>query len=376
MPTYYDEKTKTYYTSFYYKDFNGTTHRKMKRGFKLQREAKEYERSYLAKMQGNTSMLFEDLAKYFLQDLKTRAKPSTYYGYYTSISGRINPTFAKCQLDSITPAQIRNWQLAMKSEGLKNTSIATHHRTLSSVFNYGIKYYGLKENPCTIAGNISNTHTQVMQYWTAQELYSFVKAITPDTVSHMRHTAPFMATAFYTLFYSGIREGELLALTIADYDKTNKELIISKTYTRIGRTDHTTTPKTHKGNRIVPLPDTLCSILDQHILALPDTSTTAPLFPKLSKAILRVAMDKYSKLANVKRIRIHDLRHSHASMLINLGVQPLAISERLGHENIQTTLNIYSHLYPKTANQIAGQLDDIMQNSIKTVSSTQQKHDT
>ena len=83
------------------------------------------------------------------------------------------------------------------------------------------------------------------------------------------------------------------------------------------------------------------------------------LFPTTKSSLYR-AMKKYSELAGVKKIRIHDLRHSHASLLIEKGVPPLAISERLGHEDIQTTLNTYSHLYPNKQNEIADMLSSLM----------------
>jgi len=369
MPAYYDEKTKTYYTSFYYKDFSGQTHRKLKRGFKLQREAKEYERNYIAKMQGNSSMLFEDLASYYMQDLKTKAKPTTICNRQALIDHYLIPAFSKLQADNITPAHIRQWQLSLSEQGLKNSTISTYHTQLTSIFKHAMKYYGLKENPCTIAGNIPKAKAHTIDYWTLEEFNSFIQAIRQHPIQITRHPTNFVITLFNTLFYTGIRKGELLALTIADFNPTEKALYINKTYHRINKQDIITTPKTNKSNRIVTLPNELCLMLMKHIDSLQDTSTTASIFPKVTTATIEKAITNYSEIAGIKRIRIHDIRHSHASMLINLGVQPLAISERLGHENIQTTLNIYAHLYPKTASEIANHLNTLMTNSIKTVSS-------
>lgn len=368
MPTYYDEKTKTYYTSFYYKDFSGTNHRKLKRGFKLQREAKEYERDFIAKMQGSDTMTFAALANYFLQDLKTRAKPTTIETATFTIEHYLKPTFEKLQANTIRPAAIKSWQHSLIEKGLSKNSIATFYRFLTMIFKYGVKYYGLNDNPCSIVSGITRGKPHNINYWTLSEFNLFIKALTEHHKPNARHSAEFLQTVYNTFFYCGLRKGELLALTIGDYNRKEQTLTINKTLTRIGEEDVITEPKTPKSNRTVSLPHQLCIMLDEHISKLEYTSTNEPLFPKLTKGILFSTIKKFSELAEVKRIRIHDLRHSHASMLINLGVQPLAISERLGHENIQTTLNIYSHLYPNTAGDIADQLDTMIkkqyQNSI------------
>lgn len=369
MPTYYDEKTKTYYVSFYYKDFAGQSHRKLKRGFKLQREAKEYERDFIAKMQGSDTMTFAALAEYYVQDLNTRAKPTTLKNTKYYLSKYILPTFQKLQANTIRPADIKTWQHSLIAKGLSANSIQTIHIHLTMMFKYGVKYYGLKENPCSIAGGISNAKPHNIDFWTLGEFNLFIKAIKEHYEPTARHPAEFIITAYSTFFYCGLRKGELFALTVGDYNQQEQTITINKTMTRIAREDIITPPKTTKSNRTITLPQELCIMLDEHIAKLEDTSTNAPLFPKLTKDILFRTMSKYSQLAGVKAIRIHDLRHSHASMLINLGVQPLAISERLGHENIETTLNVYSHLYPKAAEDIAAQLNNIMENSIKTVSS-------
>ena len=88
-----------------------------------------------------------------------------------------------------------------------------------------------------------------------------------------------------------------------------------------------------------------------------DLKYTDRVFP-FTKSYINNAMERACKKSGVKKIRIHDIRHSHASYLINLGCAPLLISERLGHEKVQTTLELYGHLYPDVHGNVAQQLQD------------------
>ncbi len=117
-------------------------------------------------------------------------------------------------------------------------------------------------------------------------------------------------------------------------------------------------PKTKKSKRIVTLPEfcykELCKYINQLYGIKPDDR----IFDFNSNGVLNKALEKYAKRAGVKIIRVHDLRHSHASLCIEMGMNILLISERLGHENIETTLNTYSHLYPNKQTMLASELNN------------------
>ena len=102
-------------------------------------------------------------------------------------------------------------------------------------------------------------------------------------------------------------------------------------------------------------------IVKEYSSMLYDYKPTDRLFT-VTKSYLTHEMQRGCKLSGVKKIRIHDLRHSHASLLIELGFAPLLISERLGYENIETTLNTYSHLYPNKHGEVAETLSKLIQN--------------
>ena len=158
-----------------------------------------------------------------------------------------------------------------------------------------------------------------------------------------------------------MREGELLALTLNDFDFDNNTVSITKNYARLGYEEIIQVPKTPKSKRTITLPAEIMEMVKEYSSMLYDYKPTDRLF-LTSKQSLTREMIRGCTASGVKRIRIHDLRHSHASLLIELGFAPLLISERLGHENIETTLNTYSHLYPNKHGEVAEILSKLIQN--------------
>ncbi len=189
-----------------------------------------------------------------------------------------------------------------------------------------------------------------MLFWTKDEFQTFIEAMKDRPASY---------TVFMTMYYTGIREGELLALTPADIDFEKGTLRINKSYQRINGRDVITTPKTPKSNRTVTIPDTLQTCLKAYMKQIYDLQPDARLFP-YTKSFLYHELVYGCKKSGVKKIRVHDIRHSHASLLVEMGCSPLLIAERLGHERVQTTMETYSHLYPNKQTEVARQLDKVM----------------
>jgi integrase len=161
--------------------------------------------------------------------------------------------------------------------------------------------------------------------------------------------------AFEMLYWCGIRLGELLALTPADFDFEKRTLRINKSYQRLKGEDVITSPKTPKSNRVIAMPQFLCDEMQDYLKMLYELDENDRIFP-LSKSFLHHEMDRGAEEAGVKRIRIHDLRHSAISYLIELGFSALAIAERVGHESIDITYH-YAHLFPSKQTEMADRLD-------------------
>ncbi len=161
--------------------------------------------------------------------------------------------------------------------------------------------------------------------------------------------------AFEMLYWTGIRLGELLALTPSDFDFEKKTVSISKSYQRIRKKDIITSPKTEKSNRVINMPDFLCEEMKEYIDSLYGVSENDRIFP-ISKSYLHHEMDRGAKAAGVKRIPIHSIRHSHVSLLINMGFTAVAIAKRVGHESIDITYR-YAHMFPSEQAEMADKLN-------------------
>jgi integrase len=351
MPAYKDEEKKTWYCKFYYKDWTGQRKQKFKRGFETKKKAQDWERDFLNKQQTNPDMSFGTLVELYMDDMNHRLRKSTMENKKYVIGLKILPYFKDLPINEIKPTHIRKWQnkLINDRNNYSETYIKTINNQLVAIFNYAVKYYDLKDNPCHKAGSIGKKNADEMQFWTKDEFNKFLPAISDKIQSRV---------AFEVLYWTGIRIGELMALTQKDFDFNNKILSINKSYQRINKEDIITDPKTPKSNRSIALPEFLCNDLQEYINKLYDIKPDDRIF-NFTKFFLHHEMDRGCKKSGVKRIRLHDLRHSHASLLIELGFSPLLIAERLGHEKVETTLNTYSHLYPKKQSQVAAALQKL-----------------
>lgn len=350
MPTYKDEKTGLWYCKFVYTDWTGQKKQKKKMGFRLQKEAKQFEIDFLGKTAKSCDMSFGSMVEIYMEDCKARLKPTTYQGKETVLAKHIIPYFKHLQINDIQPMTIRRWQtdLINSPENYKPTYLRTLNSQLSAIFNFAMRYYGLPSNPVQKSGTIGKKHSGLEQYWTADEFKIFIAAVSDK---------PMSAVIFNLLYWSGMRSGELLALTLNDFDFEARTVSITKNYARVNGEDLFLDPKTPKSNRKITLPQFVCDLVKDYACRLYGYDPSERLF-ETTKHYLKHEMERGCKKTGLKEIRVHDLRHSHASLLIELGFAPLLISERLGHESVTTTLEIYSHLYPTKQGEVADRLQE------------------
>ena len=358
VPTYKDEHTGLWYCKFVYVDWTGKKRQKKKMGFRLQKEAKEYERKFLSSAKASCDMRFSEFLGFYMEDCKARLKPTTYANKEFLINSHVLPFFGDMRLDQITAATIRKWQTTLISSPAhySETYLKTIHNQVSAIFNYACRFYHLQDNPARQCGSMGKKNADGMLFWTVDEFKKFIAAISDK---------PTTALVFRLLFWTGMRSGELLALNLTDFNFEENTVSISKNYARHKNEDLILDPKTPKSKRVITLPPSLSAAIEDYSNRLVDYEPTERLFT-LTKNHLRREMDRGCRLSGVKRIRIHDLRHSHASLLIELGFSPLLISERLGHENIETTLETYSHLYPNKQEQVSEKLEGLIDKDLCT----------
>ena len=297
-------------------------------------------------------MTFESFVFRYAEDTKTRLKENTWASKEHIIRTKLLPYFGKLKMNSITAHQIITWQNELMKHANKSGEkyspayLRSIHSQLSAIFNHAVKYYGLRENPCKKAGCMGKKKNREMQFWTKEEYLKFAEVMMDKPLSFY---------AFEMLYWCGIREGELLALTPADFDFEKRTVSITKSYQRLNGQDLITTPKTEKSNRVIQMPQFLVDEIQDYLKQLYDIQSNNRMFT-VTKSYLHHEMDRGAKEANIKRIRIHDLRHSHVSLLIDMGFSATAIADRVGHESIDITYN-YAHLFPSRQLEMADKLN-------------------
>ena len=351
MPAYKDEKTGKWFAKFYYTNWQGIKKQKWKRGFATKKEALGFERDFLEQQSANPDMTFQNLYEIYMEDMAARLNQSTLLTKKTILQTHILPFFGNKPINEIKASDVRRWQAKLMSSpnNYSQTYLKKINTELNSIINYAKRFYDLNTNPCGKAGTIGKAKAEEMDYWTYDEYIAFREGVKDKSLSYI---------CFEVLYWTGMREGELLALSPADIDLDNKTISINRTYQRIEGKDVFTSPKTRKSKRKIPIPDFLCQELSDYIQSryMPDADER--LFP-VTKSYLSHEMIRGCKNTDVKKIRIHDIRHSHASLLINQGCDALMLADRLGHEKVSTTLNTYSHLFPHKQQELVHSLESL-----------------
>ena len=352
MSVYKEEKTGTWRVLYRYTDWTGEKKQTQKRGFKTKREAQAWEREQMNLVSSSLDMTFQSFVERYREDKAGRIKENTWEMKNHIIETKLLPYFGKLKISSITPQQIISWQnelLNYKDDKRKAYSpvyLKTVHNQLSAIFNHAVRYYNLRENPCTKAGSMGKKKNREMLFWAKEEYLKFADAMMDKPMSFY---------AFEMLYWCGIREGELLALTPADFDFEKGTVTINKSYKRLKGQDVITTPKTEKSNRTITMPQFLTDEIQDYLKMQYDIGEDDRMFT-ITKSYLHREIDRGSKETGVKRIRIHNLRHSAISILIDMGFSATAIADRVGHESIDITYN-YAHLFPSKQKEMAEKLN-------------------
>ena len=357
MAAYKDDQRGTWFAKFCYKDWQGEKKWITKRGFATKREALQYERDFLMRKSGDTDMTFGEFIKVYREDRRPRIKESTATMKDNIIDTKLLPYFGKKRLRDITAKDVLAWQNLMLSyrdpetgKPYSKSYLKTIHNQLSAIFNHAVRFYKLTENPAATVGNMGTEKGIQMSYWTREEYLRFSEEMMDDPKAYY---------CFQMLYWCGIREGEMLALLPGDLDLEKKTVTITKTFQHLKGRDLITNPKTPKSNRVVAMPDFLVEEMKDYLKMCYDLKPTDRLFP-VTKSYLYRKMDTDCKKLGLKRIRVHDLRHSHVSLLIDMGYNAVAIADRMGHESIDITYR-YAHLVPTVQSDMATKLTNLME---------------
>ncbi len=331
-------------------DENGCEVQKSLCGYQTKALAKqaytEFMATYIAppkRYNGKQQLTFDYALENYYGSLKATVKESSLYTVMNSFKIHITPFFTGKDMTTIKAETVYAWQDALWSKVKQNGQpySQTQLRKIRSEFcafvHWCVKRYNIKDFISTVEAPKRRYQKREYTIWTKEQFMQFYSVIDNE-----RYKA-----IFYTLFFSGIRCGELQALTPADYN--GKDLTIKTTYNRytLDGTPYKITPTKNYKPHKVPLPAHACAILDSW-LEYKKKNGIANNFifgseHPISKNPIQYALDKYTKLANLSKIRIHDFRHSYVSMLLSNGTNFAVIAKLIG-DTIEQVVKTYSHL--------------------------------
>lgn len=357
MPAYKDNKTGKWYCKFYYKDGNGNQKQKFKRGFKTKKLANEYEREFLLSRQGQPTMLLSSFMEIYKNDQYPQLRQNSIRTKNSRFK-KIMETFTDKPINEIKPKNIRRWQNKLIKLDHSDGYIETSQTEFSSLLNHAVRFYGLPKNPIHMVKLAKNPNyiPPKMRYWTFKEFKQVYRCI-KDIKSK---------TAINLLYFTGMRKGELDALTWGKIDFENKTILIDRSLQRLKGKDIVTQTKTYE-SRTISLPNTTIQILGDYRNKCYNINKDDRIFQwekryvengikqgteKANQKIKEYNKSHEDKKPLIKKIHVHGLRHSHASYLINNNINIVLISKRLGHKNTSITLDTYSHFFPVAENEL------------------------
>ena len=387
MPIYpiKDEKGKTvkYRVDINYKDENGNYKRitKMNKNTTTLASAKKLEHQLLQELNylKSDNITYQELYDEYMTVKETEIKFTTLGKTEMNQRLYILPFFAKKNIDEITTKDVQRWKLEIEKKGLAHQTKNNIFSSLRAVLSFGVKFHGLQNNPAIACGNFVNKEYKKdkLNYWTLEEFTSFNDKLKEFCLEKEQKNDldTFIYWGYYTLFnilfYAGLRKGEAQALKWADYDPISKTISVTKSIAQKQKDAPwlITTPKNRSSVRTIKISNKLCSILNEQLSRYKDKVylfdekdsswfICGGLEPLRNTSVENIFKDNTSA-ASLKTIRIHDLRHSFASLLVNGGIDIKIIAELMGHAKVDLTWNLYSHLYPNAQDKATSYIDSL-----------------
>ena len=302
-------------------------------------------------------------------------KPSTRASYEIALRSHVLPQWGDTPVTKITRQDVADWVVKMVEAGQKPDRIRLNMVALRNTLNVAMSANALRVNP-TIGIKRPQSKSHEMHPLTVEQIESLAEAISHPELKPSgngarvgRSERPDLGLAVKLAAYTGLRAGEVWALRRKHLDLDHRTIRVSESMTEINGILATGTTKTGS-NRAVTWPAFLDEAIANHLATRPDDPDTL-VFASTTETPMRHGsfMTKHFRPALAraglpKGIRFHDLRHTHASLLIARGAHPKAIQERLGHSSITVTLDTYGHLFPGVGDELAHELDALFQEQI------------
>lgn len=309
--------------------------------------------------------LFED----YIAAKRTEVRETSLDKTTRILKKNVIPKFESVRIDALSVAMVQKWKQELSEQGLSTVTKKNIYGEFRAMMNYAVKMEYLPKNAVAVAGNFKAPlePEKEMLFYTPDEFRRYIQAARSYAQQGEENGALYdwnYYIFFNIAFYMGMRKGEIYALQWSDV--RGGELSITKSISqKLKGEDRVTPPKNRSSIRVIEIPEPLMDVLEEHRRRCEqlDGFTESYYICGGRRAIRDTTVqhmsEKFSSAAGVKKIRLHDFRHSHASLLANEGINIQEIARRLGHSNVEITLRTYSHLYPREAERAVGVLNRV-----------------
>lgn len=325
-------------------------------------------------IQPGKTTLTDYLTRWLAEYVKPNLSPRSYERYADIVKRYFIPKLGGVLLTQLKADSLQKLYADWLDRGLSSRTVRYHHAVLHKALELALKAGQVSRN-VSDAVNVPRIKQAEMLTWNEDELNQFLEAA---------KSTPYYEL-FYLVSYTGMRRSEILALRWQDIDLIFGQVSVSRSIHHLKDGSYVfTQPKSSRSRRTIALPPSAVLLLKRYydslkmeyaMLGIPLTDDTLvfsisgnPLRPNtVTRAWINLAIK-----AGIKRIRFHDARHTHASLMLKQGIHPKIVQERLGHASIAMTLDTYSHVAPGLQEAAAVSFDNLVNNSgSKSVANSQ-----